>query len=87
MCLMNVRHDHIIDRPDERGNRRTKTLQLRVSPQEHSVMMHEAGRYGLPVSAWLRLLAQSAIERGRLRRGEPVNPSEATRRPVAGNGV
>lgn len=46
-------------------------------------MMLEAGRYGLPVSAWLRLLAQSAIERGRLRRGEPVHyPSD-----VAGSGV
>jgi len=46
---MDVRQDRIIDRPDERDNRRTKTLQLRVSPQEHSVMMHEASRYGLPV--------------------------------------
>ena len=96
MGSMEMRPGHI-DRPDEQVPRRTKTLQLRVSPQEHSVMMLEARRYGLPVSAWLRLLAQSAIEQGRLRRREPLKNADAPpeqgatvetlRRHVAGNTV
>jgi hypothetical protein len=55
-------------KPDQ--DRKTTQIRIRISPAEKESFAEVASRFGLDVSAWLRMLGASAVRTERLRTRE-----------------